>query len=65
MKYRLTRTVTQEECPWLDRTYKEGEEVFKYTNYTYGCITQYGVACCDVEDETPFFELPMSALDVI
>jgi len=64
-KLRLTRDVTQEECPWLDRTFKEGEEVFKYTGYTYGCVTGSGIACTLVENETPFFELPMSALDVI
>jgi hypothetical protein len=26
-KYRLTRDVTKKECPWLERTYKEGETV--------------------------------------
>jgi len=60
MKFRLTRTVT-----WLDRDFKEGDEVFKYSGYTYGCISGNGMACCDEENKTPFFELPMNALDVI
>lgn len=64
-KLRLTRTVSPDEYSWLDKTYEEGEEIFKYTGYTYGCISRMGIACSEVEGEIPFFELPMNALDVI
>lgn len=62
MQYILNRDVTQEECSWLDRDFKEGERVFRYSGPTYGCISGGGEACCEVEGETPFFELPMNAL---
>ena len=57
----LIRDVIQEECPWLDRDYKKGDYVYEYSGHTYGCIAN-GIACCEVEGETPFFELPEDAL---
>jgi len=60
--YVLTRDVTREECRWLDRTFKEGEKVYEYTDYTYGCISRKGLAFTLEKDITPFFELPKDAV---
>lgn len=65
MKLKLIRNVSQEECPWLDKPFKTGEEVYKYSYYTYGCITETGIACSLEKDKEPFFELPASALETI
>lgn len=62
---KVIRDVTTEECHWLDETVKEGTVVFRYHGYTYGCITSSGVAVSLVEGETPFFEMPRSALEVV
>ena len=63
MRMKLNRLVAMEECPWLDRDYGNGETVFTYTGFTYGCISPGGQACSDGPDnETPFFELPRDAL---
>jgi len=35
-KFELKRTVTQEECPWLNRDYEKGEIVYKFYERTYG-----------------------------
>ena len=64
-KYRLIRDVTKKECPWLDRTFKEGETVYYYSGYTYGCVNFNGVPCSEKLDENPFFELPENALEEI
>jgi len=64
-KYRLIRDVTKKECPWLDRTFKEGETVYYYSGYTYGCISFNGIAVCEKLDENPFFELPENALEEV
>lgn len=63
MKYILTRDVTTAECPWLERDYKKGEMVFEYHGYTYGCVSYDGIAFTMVENETPFFELPMNSVE--
>lgn len=60
--YELSRKVTQEECPWLERDYEEGEIVYAYYGCTYGCVTPSGTACSEVEGETPFLEFPTDAL---
>ena len=61
-KFLLTRDVPRTECPWLDRDYKKGEEVFEYPLYTYGHISLQSVACSDKDGESPFYELPINAL---
>lgn len=65
MKLRLTRTVTDEECPWLTTDHFKDETVYRYDGYTYGCMTPYGVACCEAENTTPFFELPEDAVEEV
>ena len=59
----LNRDVDMGECHWLERDYKEGELVFDYTGYTYGCCTDSGVPVSEIEDASPFFELPADAVD--
>lgn len=62
-KFRLTRDVLIKECHWLRRDYKEGEIVYEYPLYTYGCINEEtGIACSEKDSESPFFELPKDAL---
>jgi len=58
MEYELTRNVTKKECSWLDRTFKKGEKVFKYTGPTYGCCSYNGEPFTLEKGQTPFFELP-------
>jgi hypothetical protein len=58
---KLTRTVTPDECSWLDRTYFKNEVVYKFGGCTYGCISPNGIACSE-DGETPFFELPINAV---
>ena len=64
-KFRLKRNILKEECSWLDRDFHEGEIVFEYPLYTYGCIGKNGEACSEKEWESPFFELPKDALETI
>ena len=64
-QFRVTRDVTIEECPWLDREFLNDEVVFEYTDYTYGCISPDGIACCLEAGKEPFFELPADALEII
>ena len=64
MTYRLSRDVTTAECPWLDRDFAAGEIVHRYSGHTYGIISPSGVACCDEEGTTPFYEIPIDALEV-
>ncbi len=53
-KFELKRTVTQEECPWLNRDYEKGEIVYKFYERTYGCIRDNGTACSHIPNEYPF-----------
>jgi hypothetical protein len=63
MKYILTRDVTKNECPWLDRDYKKGDVVYFYNGCTYGCITLTGEPFTKNPDQTPFLELPRVAVE--
>lgn len=61
----LTRTVTKEEAPWLDADLPEGTPVLLYRGATHGCVNlSQGLACTlgPTAFDTPFFELPFSAL---
>jgi hypothetical protein len=60
--YILIRDVPVEECPWLDRDFKNGETVYLYTGHTYGCISYDGEAFTEVEGVEPFFELPIDSV---
>lgn len=63
MKLKLIRNVTQVECPWLDREFKEGEIVYEY----YGEIDSpvlgmYQVYVTEKSGQTPYFGLPMDSV---
>jgi hypothetical protein len=60
MRFRITRDVTQDECYWLDRSFRAGEIVHDFTGATYGCVGT-GMAC-SMNGQNPFFELPRDAL---
>ena len=60
---KLNRDVYSLECPWLTEPLLEGMEVYKYNGYTYGCITDTGIAVTEIEGETPFFEVPRDAVE--
>lgn len=64
MKYRVSRDVTRAECSWLDADVQAGKVVFEYQGCTYGCISPAGRAVSLVPDTTPFFELPIDALEL-
>jgi hypothetical protein len=59
--FRLSRTVTTDECPWLDADIPAGTRVERYAGDTYGCIGPNGIAVCYGGKE-PFFEVPRNAL---
>lgn len=58
----LTRTVTTNECHWLDKDLKEGLIVFRYEGCTYGCVTPNGVPVTLERDTYPFVEIPKDAV---
>ena len=57
---KLKRDVLQSEFKHLKRDFKKGEIVYLYGRYTYGCISESGVACT-IDGKLPFFELPKNA----
>lgn len=63
MKFVLTRNVTKKECPWLDKGFKKGDEVYRYDGPTYGVISFGGIACTLEDGKIPFFELPTDAIE--
>ena len=62
---RLIRDVPVAECHWLSRDYKKGEIVFEYYDCTYGCCSDTGTPCTEVNQTTPFFELPNDSFDTM
>lgn len=64
MKYKLNRTVTKEECNWLDGDIPEGTIVYRFYGATYGCIGP-GIAVSYQEGQNPFFEMPYDSLDLV
>lgn len=62
----LKRDVTRNECDWLDRDYRKGEIVWRFTGCTYGCISPTGRAVrAKPRKDEPFFELPIDSVDVL
>lgn len=61
----VNRNVTRAECPWLKDDVSAGTEVYEYLGPTYGCISPEGTAVTVVSGETPFFELPNTALQPV
>jgi hypothetical protein len=60
--YEITRTLTIKECGWLEKPIKKGTIVFEFNGYTYGCISENGIAVSMIPNENPFFEVPLSAV---
>lgn len=65
IKYKFIRNVSRKECSWLDKDFQKGDEIFKYSGYTYGCISLSGIACCEEKGKEPFFEIPTNALNLL
>lgn len=69
MKLRLTRTIDEREQPWMaDGAIKrvpKGVIVYPYGGCTYGCISDGGIAVSFEPGETPFFEVPRDAVEVV
>jgi len=59
---KTTRTITKQECHWLDADIPVGTTVHEFTGCTYGCIGD-GIAVSLEEGKTPFFEIPADAVD--
>lgn len=66
MKVRVTRDVLSSEN-YSGRDVKEGEVLYVYQGHTYGCIDWLsgGVALTERDGETPFFEFPGDAVEVV
>jgi hypothetical protein len=58
----IIRQVTKEECHWLDKTFNEGEIVYRYMGATYKCIGETGLAFALTAYKGPFFQLPKNAV---
>lgn len=63
-EYRTTRPVTTEECHWLDEDIPAGTTVYAYWGCTYGCCGA-GRAVTRERGQTPFFEMPRDALELV
>lgn len=61
-KLQILREITQDECPWLDVTLPKGLEVYRYFGNTHGIIGPAGVAVTLKPDESPYFEVPLTAI---
>lgn len=57
-----TRDISQTECPWLPIDIAKNTTLFKYINYTYGCISPEGVAISFEHNKEPFYEVPKNAI---
>jgi len=60
--YILIRVVSKNECNWLDKTFIEGEIVYRFFGPTFRCISSDGLAFTISPNENPFFQLPKNAV---
>lgn len=59
----LLRTITLEECPWLERPMLQNAIVYRFQGCDYGCVSQKGLAVTlDKGGGYPFFELPKNSV---
>ena len=65
MKYRLIRDLTNQEKDVADENLKKEDVVYSYPGCTYGCISPFGMAGTLVLGVTPFFEVPMDAIEKV
>ena len=63
----VTRRVTLDESPWLDREFLPGETLYVCSRYDYGCVNnEVGFAATlDPSGDYPFFEFPFDAVVVV
>lgn len=59
----VTRTVTPDECPWLDITFWPGDELTVFSGATYGCINWANGIAATSEFVEGFFEFPIDAFE--
>ena len=65
-KFILTRTVTKNECKWLDKDVEKDEVIYECIEHDYGCVGPTGTACTyESNGGYPFFELPKDSLKSI
>lgn len=64
-KFKINRDVTQNECSWLEKDFKKGTIVYEYCGATYGCVGAGGIPVTFAPGQTPFSEIPASALSEI
>lgn len=62
-KLRINRSISLDECPWLENPIDAGTIVYRYGGVTYGCIGA-GLAVTLQEGKTPFFEIPRDSVEV-
>lgn len=62
--YEVTRDITTEECPWLDKPITKGTIVYKCWGYDYGSVDHRVGAFVTFNEEGkyPGFELPLTAI---
>lgn len=59
----IKRTLTTDECEWLDENIPEGTTIYKYDGPTYGIVSPSGIAISIEPGKTPFLEVPQDAVD--
>jgi hypothetical protein len=63
-KLRVTRDVTTSECPWLQEDIPAGTIVYP-NRHNHNLISHNGWAVTKEPDGSPFFELPLDALEAV
>lgn len=63
-KLRVTRDVTTTECPWLEEDIPAGSIVYP-NRHNYNLISYNGWGVKKEPEGSPFFELPLSALEAV
>lgn len=64
-RFKLTREVTVEECPWLCVNLPAGTIVYESFGYDYGCTSEAGVSVTLAAGEYPFMEVPETAIEEV
>lgn len=63
--YRLTRTISVRECPWLGHSLPAGALLWSWEGLTYGSVSRDGKAMSRQQATFPFFEVPWDALEKV
>lgn len=62
MTYIVTRNVTQQECPWLERALVKGESIFIYKGGKKPSSNRFLLCCFYLGVNAEAFEVPEDAL---